>query len=220
MTQLKAHPSGENFAIDYEALANDEALLGNAQEARRAAASALAGQHGELSDLDPALALALVGDQAQAQKLVASISQKFPRATLIQNYKLPAVRAAMQLSANNPAGAIESLRPALKYDLAYPRGFNSLFPAYLRGLAYLRMNDGRNAAVEFQKLLDHPGLIGRDVVGALALLQMARAKKISGDKAEAGNYYRQFLVLWKNADPGSRIYREAKAEEAKLRSLQ
>ncbi len=81
------------------------------------------------------------------------------------------------------------------------------------------MNDGHKAAIEFQKLLDHPGLIGRDVVGALALLQMARAKKINGDEAAAREYYERFLDLWKNADPAIHIYKKAKAEEAELRSV-
>ncbi len=219
MMRLKAHPSGENFNVSYATLAMDEGSLGNADEARRNAANALAGRRGEASDIGPALALALVGDLDRAQKLADSINQRFPRATLIQNYELPAVRAAMQLSANNPAEAIESLRPALQYDLASPLEFNSLFPAYLRGLAYLRMNDGHKAAVEFQKLLDHPGLVGRDVVGALALLQMARAKKISGDEAGAREYYERFLDLWKDADPDIPIYRKAKAEEDEIKSV-
>jgi hypothetical protein len=81
------------------------------------------------------------------------------------------------------------------------------------------MNDGLHAAIEFQKLLDHPGIIGRDVNGALALLQMARAQKISGDNVVAREYYERFLNLWKDADPDIPIYREAKVEEAKLTSL-
>jgi tetratricopeptide (TPR) repeat protein len=125
----------------------------------------------------------------------------------------------MQLRANRPADAIETLRPALKYDMADPAEFNSLYPAYLRGLAYLQMNDGRHAAAEFQKLLDHPGLVGRDVVGALVLLQMGRALKISGNDVAAGQYYERFLNLWKGADPDIPIYRKAKTEEAQLTSL-
>jgi hypothetical protein len=81
------------------------------------------------------------------------------------------------------------------------------------------MGDGRHATIEFQKLLDHPGIVGRDVVGALALLQMARSRKISGDNVAAREYYERFLNLWKNADPDIPIYRQAKAEEAKLTSL-
>jgi tetratricopeptide (TPR) repeat protein len=157
-----------------------------------------------------------VGDSARAQNLTDSINQKFPLDTLVQNYCLRAIRAAMQLHANNPAGAIETLRPALEYDLADPQEFNSLYPAYIRGLAYLQMDDGAHAAIEFQKLIDHPSIIGRDVVGAVVLLQMARARKIGGDDVAAREYYEQFLSLWKNADPEIPIYKEARAEKAKL----
>ncbi len=215
----KANTSGEDFTDRYASLAAEEALLGDVEQVGRAAAKSLAGRQGRASELNLALAFALAGDSAQAQKLADSIDQKFPRNTLIQNYSLPAIRAAMQLRTNNPAGAIETLRPALQYDLAEPLGFNSLYPAYLRGLAYLQMGDGRRATVEFQKLLDHPGIVGRDVVGALALLQMARARKISGDNVAAREYYERFLNLWKNADPDIPVYREAKAEQAKLTSL-
>jgi tetratricopeptide (TPR) repeat protein len=148
---------------------------------------------------------------------VDSINQKSPLNTLVQNYELPAIRAVLRLNAKDSAGAIEVLRPALKYDLAFEEeGFNSLYPAYFRGLAYLQIGDGRNAAVEFQKLLDHPGIIEREVDGALALLQMARAQKMAGDDAAARDYYEQFLALWKNADSDIPAYREAKVEYAGL----
>jgi hypothetical protein len=91
----------------------------------------------------------------------------------------------MKLHEDDPAGAVEVLRPALKYDLAVPVSFNSVYPAYIRGLAYLQMGEGRLAAAEFQKLLDHPAIVGRDVVGALAQLQLARAQKMMGDQAAA-----------------------------------
>ena len=166
-----------------------------------------------------ALALVLAGNSAQAQKLTDSINQKFPLNTLVQNYDLPTVRAVMHLHANDAAGAIEILRSALKYDFAYEAdGFNSLYPAYIRGLAYLQIGDGVSAAVEFKKLIDHPGIVERDVDGALALLQMARAQKMGGDKVAARKYYEQFLLLWKDADSDIPAYREAKAEYAKLAS--
>ncbi len=216
MEETIAKDKGKVFPNGYALLAVREAVLGNSEEFRRDATNALAGRRGRFSDLDLALAFALAGDSTQAQKLADAINQKFPLDTMVQNYSLPAIRAAMQLGANNPADAIETLRPALKYDLADPPQFNSLFPAYLRGLAYLQMNDGPHAAVEFRKLLDHPGLVGRDVDGALVLLQMARAQKISGDESAAREYYERFLSLWKNADPDIPFYREAKVEEAEL----
>jgi pentatricopeptide repeat protein len=215
--QAKASTPNASFSEEFANDAIQEAIVGNAVKARRAAAKAVAGPQKRSVQSDLALALALAGDSAQAQTLADSIDQKFPLNTLVQNYDLPAIRAALHLHANDPAGAIEILRPALKYDFAYEEdGFNSLYPAYLRGLAYLQIGDGRSAAVEFQKMLDHPGLIERDVDGALALLQMARAEKTAGDSAAARKYYEQFLVLWKDADPEIPAYREAKKEHAKL----
>jgi pentatricopeptide repeat protein len=217
--QAEANEPNAGFAETFANDAIQEAVVGNAAEARQAAMMALAGPQQQSVQSDLALAFALAGDSAQAQKLVDSINQKFPLNTLVQNYDLPAISAAMHLHAKDPAGAIEILRPALKYDFAYEEdGFNSLYPAYFRGLAYLQIGDGRSAAVEFQKMLDHPGLIERDVDGALALLQMARAQKMSGDNAAARKYYEQFLTLWKDADPDIPAYREAKSEYAKLTS--
>jgi tetratricopeptide (TPR) repeat protein len=122
----------------------------------------------------------------------------------------------MKLRQNDPAGAIDILRPAAKYELEYSRSFNSLYPAYIRGLAYLQMGDGGSAAAEFRKLLDHPGIVGRSVNGALSHLELARAQKMMGDIAAARKSYEDFLALWKGADPDIPIYRQAKAEYAKL----
>jgi tetratricopeptide (TPR) repeat protein len=124
----------------------------------------------------------------------------------------------MKLHENDPAGAVEILRPTVKYDLASPPGFNSLYPAYIRGLAYLQMGEGRLAVVEFQKLFDHPGIVGRDVIGALARLQLARAQKTMGDQADARKSYENFLTLWKDADSDIPTYQQAKAEYAKVRT--
>ena len=117
---------------------------------------------------------------------------------------------------NDPAGAIESLRPALKYDLAYPNPFNSLYPAYLRGLAYLRIDNGRLATQEFRKLIDHPAIIGRFVTGSLARLQLARAQAMAGDQVAARKSYQEFLLLWQEADRDIPIYRQAKEEYKRL----
>jgi len=116
-----------------------------------------------------------------------------------------------------PRSAIDILRPALKYDLAYPDSFNDLYSAYLRGIAYLKLGDGLQAAAEFQKLLDHRGIVGRTVTGALSHLQLARAQKMMGDEAAARKSYQDFLALWKDADADIPIYLEAKAEYATLR---
>jgi len=94
--------------------------------------------------------------------------------------------------------------------------FNSVYPAYLRGLAYLQMGNGVLAAPEFQKLLDHPGVVGRFVTGALAQLQFARAQAMAGDKVAARQSYQKFFKLWKDADSDIPIYRKAKAEILQL----
>src|SRR5262249_24853567 len=122
----------------------------------------------------------------------------------------------MRLHVNDAAGVVEALRPTMNYELAYPDEFNSLYPAYIRGLAYLQLGDSHKAAAEFQKLLDHPGLVGRDVIGALSYLQLGRAKRISSDVTAARKSYQEFLTLWKDADPDIPIYRQAKAEYARL----
>jgi tetratricopeptide (TPR) repeat protein len=122
----------------------------------------------------------------------------------------------MKLHQGNPARAVDILRPTAKYHLAYPRSFNSLYPAYIRGRAYLQMGDVRSAAAEFQKILDHPGIVGRSVNGALSHLELARAQKMMGNIAAARKSYEDFLSLWKDADADIPIYQQAKAEHAKL----
>jgi hypothetical protein len=123
----------------------------------------------------------------------------------------------MALDANDPAGAIDLLRPVKKYDLSYANAFNGVYPAYLRGMAYLQLGQGRLAAVEFQELLDHPGIVGRDITGALSRLQIARAYQLIGDEPSARKSYQDFLTLWKDADPDLPVYQQAKAEYARLR---
>ena len=204
-------------AFRYGAQALEEAEVGNLGQAQRATAKALTSAQNRYTQLLLALAFARAGEIGKAQKLADALSQQAPLDTVIQNYCLPSIRAAMKLYAHDPATAIEILRPAVQYDLASPQGFNDLYPAYLRGLAYLQMGEGSLAAGDFQKLLDHPGIVGRDVIGALARLQLARAQKMMGDQALARKSYEDFLTLWKDADSDIPIYRQAKAEYAKLR---
>jgi tetratricopeptide (TPR) repeat protein len=205
---------------EYETLhALREAEVGNSARAQRAVAKALK----EVKDRDKRLLLALVfaraGEIEQAQKLADALSQDFPLDTVVQNYCLPTIRAAMKVHENDPAGAVEVMRPTVKYDFAYPPdSFNSLYPAYIRGLAYLQMGEGRQAVVEFQKLLDHSGIVGTSVIGALSHLQLARAQKMMGDEGAARKSYEDFLTLWKDADSDIPIYQQAKAEYAKLRT--
>jgi Tfp pilus assembly protein PilF len=193
-----------------------EAEVGDSAQARRLAAKALESAPNRDGKLVVALTVARAGDIAGAQKLADALNQDAPLDTVVQNYSLPTIRAAMKLHENDPAGAVEILQPAEKYELAYPDSFNSFYPAYIRGLAYLQMGEGRLAAAEFQKLLDHPGLVGREITGALSHLQLARAQKMMGDQVAARKSYEDFLTLWKDADSDIPIYQQAKAEYAGL----
>src|ERR1700722_4271924 len=209
--------ANEMTAFDFD-LATQAAETGSLGDAQHLLSS--------LREGDPRLVLfsegfalldARAGYVEQAQKIASSINRNLPVDTLVQDYTLPAIYAAIKLRRNDPAGAITILQPALRYDLAYPPlGFNSLYPAYLRGLAYLRMGDGRLAAAEFQKLIDHPAIVGRNDIGALAYLQLGRAQTMTGDKAAARNSYGTFLTLWKDADSDIPALKQAKAEYAKL----
>ncbi len=194
-----------------------EAESGDSARARQMAATALKTVSNREGKLCLALALARAGNTEQARKMADALDQDSPLDTLVQNYSLPTIRAAMKLNANDPAAAIAALQPSRKYELSINFSFNGLYPAYIRGLAYLQLGDGRLAAVEFQKLVDHRGLVATDVIGALAHLQIARAQKMMGDEASARKWYEDFLVLWKDADPDVPIYQQAKAEYAKLR---
>jgi eukaryotic-like serine/threonine-protein kinase len=205
------------FAVDDTDFALQEAEAGSLTNARKLASGPLNGPLDRDTRLEFALLSARSGNIERARQLSDAISQEFPLDTLTQNYSLPTIRAAIQLQQNDPAGAIETLRPALKYDLAYPNPFNSLYPAYLRGLAYLRMNNGRLATQEFEKLTDHPAIIGRFVTGSLARLQLGRAQAMGGDQVAARKSYQEFLLLWQKADPDVPIYRQAKDEYERLK---
>jgi len=135
----------------------------------------------------------------------------------VQNYLAPTIRAAIKLQQHDPAAVIDLLRGTAKYDLAWTDSFDFVYPAYIRGLAYLKLGDGRSAAAQFQKIIDNRGLTVRHVTGPLAWLQLGRAQKMMGDDASARKSYEEFLSLWKNADPDVPIYQQAKAEYAKLR---
>jgi hypothetical protein len=134
----------------------------------------------------------------------------------VQHYFIPTIRAAIKLRQHDPAAAIDLLRGSTKYDLAFTGSFY-LYPAYIRGLAYLALGDGQSAATQFQKLIDNPGFSVRHVTGPLAWLQLGRAQKMMGNEAATRKSYETFLDLWKSADPDTPIYQQAKAEYAKLR---
>jgi eukaryotic-like serine/threonine-protein kinase len=150
------------------------------------------------------------------EAMIESINQQAPQDTMVQFYCLPAIRATIELQRHNPVAAIEVLGPAEQYEYALPYYFSDMVPTYIRGFAYLQLDQGQGASAEFQKLLDHPTIVGRDVLGALAHLQLGRAQAMMGDKAAARMSYQDFLTLWKDADPDIPIYKQAKAEYARL----
>jgi hypothetical protein len=190
-----------------------ESLAGNADLAKQQAQAAVALSNGRDVEGLSALALARAGDSAQATHLADDLGKRFPQDTLVQSGYLPMIHGAMALASGNAAKAVDALAPAAPYELG--AGFPG-YPAYLRGQAYLKLRQGSAAAAEFQKIIDHPGATVNDPTGAVARLGLARAYALSGDTAKARIAYQDFFALWKNADPDLPIYKEAKAEYAKL----
>ena len=163
-----------------------------------------------------ALALALAGDSASAEKLAEELNEGYPQHTMVQRYRLPTIRAAIALERKNPELAIELLRVTSLYELSAAPGM-PLVPIYLRGQAYLLQHNGNAAAVEFRKIIDHPGIVKTEeaVVGSLAGLGLARAYALESDTVKSRAAYQDFLALWKDADPDIPILIAAKAEYAK-----
>jgi predicted Zn-dependent protease len=163
------------------------------------------------------LALARAGDSTGAEKLAAELDRTFPQDTLVHRYWLPTIRAAVALERKDPNRAIELLTEASPIELGTPNKFVVLVPVYVRGEAYLALHDGNRAAAEFQKFIDHRGLVVNLPWGSVARLGLARAYAMQGDTVKARAAYQNFLTLWKDADPDIPILIEAKAEYAKIR---
>ena len=211
----------QEAAATYFAIATiREALFGNADEARRRANSPTKHPAGHDLQYACALAWAYAGDDDRAQELTDDLGQRFPEATVVQFNYLPTLRAKLAVSKGNPSEALEALRASLPYELGKTTystyGWTALYPVYVRGEAYLAAHQGKAAAAEFQKILDHRGIVLNSPIGALAHLQIARAYATQGDTAKAHAAYQDFLTLWKDADPDIPILQHAKAESAKL----
>jgi DNA-binding winged helix-turn-helix (wHTH) protein/tetratricopeptide (TPR) repeat protein len=194
----------------------EDAEVGYATQALRYERKEAAGPLDRNSKIVLALVLARAGQTEEAAKFADQVSPERPEDTLVQHYYLPTIRAAIKLRQHDPAAAIDLLRGTVKYDLAFTGLWDYVYPAYIRGLAYLELGDSRSAAAQFRKLIDNPGFTVRHVIGPLARLQLARAQKMMGDEAAARKSYETFLDSWKNADPDIPIYQQAKAEYAKL----
>ena len=197
-------------------------LFGMRVDAQRSAGEALSLYRSRDADYGPAFALALLHEFAPAHKIEVDLEKRYPEDTSVQFSYLPALRALEALNQGDPAKALEMTQAAAAYDLAVPGTafysgsfFGALYPVYVRGLAYSRMGRHREAAAEFQKILDHPGITLNDPVGPMARLQLARALFASGDRAKSAAAYKDLLAIWKDADPDIPVVQEAKAESAK-----
>jgi tetratricopeptide (TPR) repeat protein len=202
----------------YEAAAAlRDALVSLDGFAKREAQSALALSSDRNTEVRAAIALVLarLGNSAQAIKLADELGSRFPESTLVQFNLLPSIRAAAELGNGNPRKAVDALVAAEPFELGAV-GINVLQPIYLRGEAYLATGQGTAAVAEFQKILDHPGVVRTNLIGVLAHLQLGRAFALSRDKTKAKKAYQDFLTLWKDADPDIPILKQAKAEYAKL----
>jgi tetratricopeptide (TPR) repeat protein len=197
-----------------------EALIGNAAEARQLATAALGLSNGRDVQYGAALALAFAGDATRVHALADDLVKRWPDDTIVKFNYLPTIRAQLALNRNDAAHAIEVLQAAAPYELGSPgtAAFSpALYPVYVRGEAYLAAHQGSEATAEFRKIIDHRGVVQSAPIGALAHLGLARAYVLSGDTAKARTAYRDFLALWKDADPDIPILKEAKAEYAKLK---
>jgi eukaryotic-like serine/threonine-protein kinase len=194
-----------------------EAEFGNPAPAKQGVAAALALAPGRDVKVLAVLTLARVGDTGRAKAMVEELEKSDPSNTVLKIYWLPILKAAIELNGGNSAQALVFLEAAAPYELGEPppTQLGTLYPAYLRGQAYLLAHNG-SAATEFQKLLDHRGIVQNFPTGTLAHLQLGRAYALSGDTAKAKLAYQDFLTLWKDADPDIPVLKEAKAEYAKL----
>jgi len=211
----------EKAAIYQAAAAVCEAHFGNQATAKERARAALELGKGRDVKYAAAFALALSGDRSASQSLAEDLAKRFPEDTPVQFEYLPTLRALFALSQKAPLDAIEHLQTALPYDLAMPgtaffAKFGGLYPVYVRGQAYLEAGRGRAAAAEFQKVLDHRGIVLADAIGALAHIQLGRALVLLGEKDRARSAYQEFLTHWKDADADIPVLQQARAEYAKL----
>jgi tetratricopeptide (TPR) repeat protein len=209
--------SKESAALWQVNAALREAELGNTVSARQGVTAALALSPGQEVKVAAALVLARTGDAPRAKALAEELEKNSPTNTMLKFYWLPTVNAAIELNKGNSSQALVYLEAAAPYELGQtPEVINYLYPAYVRGQAYLLAHNGTGAAAEFQKLLDHKGIVGNFITGSLAHLQIGRAYAMAGDTAKAKAAYQEFFNTWKDADSDLPILKQSKAEYAKL----
>jgi eukaryotic-like serine/threonine-protein kinase len=222
--------SKENGAIWEANAALEQAAYGNSTEARQSAAEALKlAATSQGVGVEAALALAMAGDTARAESLSQDLAKRYPLDTQMQSLWVPAIQAQLALDRKNPAAALSVPQAASPMELGqidFPANISCLYHVYVRGEAYLAAGQGSAAAAEFQKILDHSGIVWNCWTGALAHLGIARANALQARSAQGADAdaarvralaaYKDFLSLWKDADPDIPILKEAKAEYAKL----
>jgi serine/threonine protein kinase/tetratricopeptide (TPR) repeat protein len=195
-----------------------EVEVGNVSAARQDVAHALALAPGRDVKVLSALVFARSGESPQSKTIMEALKKSESSNTFLKVYWLPVLDASLAIAQHAPDRAIISLEPSLPYELGNPppESSGTLHPAYIRGLAYLAQKNGAVAAAEFEKYLDHPGIVQNFLLGSLAHLQLGRAYAMSGDAVKAKAAYQDFFTLWKDADPDVPILIAAKAEYAKL----
>ena len=195
-----------------------EAEFGFADVAKRDTQQSLARNRNADVKSMAAVALARAGDNKRALQLAEELEHEFPEHSFMRLYWVSSIKAAVELNKGNPTGAVSLLQAAAPYEASSDTNVQetTLYPAYIRGDAYLALRDGSKAETEFKKFTDHPGMLANCPLAALARLGLARAYVLQGDKGKAKAAYKDFLQLWKDADPQIPIYKQAKAEYAKL----
>jgi tetratricopeptide (TPR) repeat protein len=192
---------------------NWAAMLGYEKEARENVKAALALDRGRDTLRAAAQGLALAGDGQQASQIADDLVKRFPNDTYQRDVSMPLIRAGIELNRKNAAKAVELLEPARRYETGWTA---LLFPNLLRGEAYLQLHQGKEAAAEFQKMIDAQGSCQIYPHCGLARLHLARAKAMAGDQAGARAAYQDFFALWKDADPEIPVLKDAKAEYMRL----
>jgi tetratricopeptide (TPR) repeat protein len=199
-----------------------EAVYGNGPEAKKTAMAALKVSPGRDVEYMAALALALSGGSSQSEARARDLEKRFPEDTFAKFTYVPVLRALAELERGNPTDSVERLQVALRYELA-ANGLNfnhwylgGLHSAYVRGEALIAAHQYTEAVAEFQKVLNHRGIVFLNPIGALAHLQLGRVYDLSADKTKAKAEYDAFLTLWKDADSDIPILKQANAEYAKL----
>ena len=213
----------ETVALYKTEAASREATFGNVAVARQEALSALRLSRSRDVEYGAAFALALSGESRQSQSVLDELSVRFPQDTKVRFAYGPTLRALLALNHNNPSKAIELLDAAIPYEDGVRStgselliGAGTLHPVYVRGLAYLVKHQGSEAAREFQKILDRPGIVLSEPIGAVARLQLARAYDLAGDRERARTAYRDFLALSRSENTDVPLLRGARAEYLKL----